>query len=202
MKNEKVYEFFFFLAVSLTLLYVNRSLHSYTFRGFIYKEAVFYLIFPVGILLLLRKKLSSYGLSLGDKALVKRYFIILFLIAIPFMLVGSRMETFRFYYPRFVFGSWHEFIYWELLVGVLMLSTEFFFRGFMMFGLKRSGRWAILIQALPYTYVHIGKPINEVFYSFFAGLAFGHVDRESRSILPSFLLHWSTSIIFDILCMM
>jgi membrane protease YdiL (CAAX protease family) len=82
-----------------------------------------------------------------------------------------------------------------------MLATEFFYRGFLMMGTKESiGRWSILLQAIPYAYVHLGKPMLEVYYSFFAGIAFGYVDYESRSIFPSFFLHWTTSIIFDILC--
>ncbi|MBN1785495.1 MAG: CPBP family intramembrane metalloprotease, partial [Candidatus Methanofastidiosa archaeon] len=86
--------------------------------------------------------------------------------------------------------------------GLLMLSTEFFYRGFMLFGLDRLGKGAILVQAIPYAYVHLGKPMLEVYYSFFAGIVFGYIDWESKSILPSFLLHWTTSIIFDSLCIL
>ncbi|MHC1605728.1 MAG: CPBP family glutamic-type intramembrane protease [Candidatus Methanofastidiosia archaeon] len=121
-------------------------------------------------------------------------------MAIPFMAVGSRMAVFRAYYPRFYFGSWTEFLYWEALIGILMLSTEFFYRGFMLFGLKEFGKFSIIIQAIPYTFIHLGKPLLEVYYSFFAGAAFGYIDWDSRSILPSFVLHWTTSVIFDILC--
>lgn len=191
----------FVLIASCTFIYINRTYHSSTFQEFIYKESVFYLLLPLLVALAIGMNVRDVGLSLGDKAKSKRFIVILFIAAVPFMLVGSQMESFQQYYPRFHYDGWLEFAAWELRVGLLMLATEFFYRGFLMLGTKKTlGRWSILLQAIPYAYVHLGKPMLEVYYSFFAGLAFGYVDYESRSIFPSFFLHWTTSIIFDILC--
>jgi len=202
MEKRDVISSILFLTVSIALIFVNRNIRTHGFREFIYKEAVFYLLVPVILLIIAKRDPRKYGLALGDKRKIKKYFAILFLAAIPFMLIGASMREFQIYYPRFYFSNTMEFIYWELLVGLLMLSTEFFYRGFMLFGLKRTGRFSIIIQAVPYALVHLGKPMVEVYYSFFAGVAFGYIDMESKSILPSFLLHWSTSIIFDSLCVL
>jgi hypothetical protein len=190
------------LCITLSLIVVEDAFPTSTFDAFIYKEFALYLLVPIAFAYMLRRNAGSFGFQLGDKRKVARYALLLYGIGIPFMLIGSRMSSFRSYYPRFSFGSWEEFVFWELMIGVLMLSTEFLFRGFLMFGCKRLGRWSILLQAVPYAYIHIGKPMLEVYYSFFAGLAFGHIDWESKSILPSFLVHWCASVTFDILCMM
>jgi len=189
-----------FLSISLALIYVNRTVRTLGFQEFILKEAIFYLSIPIIILLIMKKDPRDFGLRLGDRKKLKKYFLILFLLAVPFMIIGASMPEYQDYYPRFYYKNVLDFIRWELLVGLLMLSTEFFYRGFMLFGLKRLGKWSILAQAVPYAYVHLGKPMTEVYYSFFAGLAFGYIDWDTESIMPSFLLHWTTSIIFDSLC--
>ncbi|HHN82115.1 MAG TPA: CPBP family intramembrane metalloprotease [Methanomicrobia archaeon] len=189
------------VCVTLILIMIEDALPTSSFDGFIFKEFVLYLAIPLVVAYALRRSVRPFGIALGDRKKVARYAMMLYGIGIPFMIVGSRMSAFRSYYPRFSFGSWEEFIYWELMIGILMLSTEFLFRGFLMFGCKRAGRWAILLQAVPYAYIHLGKPMLEVYYSFFAGLAFGYIDWESKSIFPSFLVHWCASVTFDILCM-
>ncbi len=186
---------------SCIFIYINRTYHSASFKEFIYKESVFYLLLPVIFALVIGLRPKDIGITFGNRKKAARYIYLLFAAAIPFMLIGSRMDSFQSYYPRFAYSNWWEFAAWELRVGVLMLATELFYRGFLMMGTKKSlGRWSILLQAVPYMYVHLGKPMLEVYYSFFAGLAFGYVDYESKSIFPSFFLHWTTSILFDILC--
>ncbi len=92
-----------------------------------------------------------------------------------------------------------EFIGHQLIIGIMMFTTEFFYRGFLLFGLREGlGKWSILGQSIPYTILHIGKPILEVNFSFFGGLVYGYIDYKTGSILPSFLLHFITSILFDI----
>jgi len=200
MEKNTVGVSFMFIVMSLALIFINRSVRTHGFQEFILKEAIFYLTIPVLLLIVLRMDPREFGLSLGDRGKLKKYFVVLFLAAIPFMLIGASMSEYQSYYPRFYYENTLDFIRWELMVGLLMFSTEFFYRGFMLFGLKRLGRWSIIIQAIPYAYVHLGKPMTEVYYSFFAGAAFGYIDWESESIMPSFLLHWTTSIIFDSLC--
>jgi membrane protease YdiL (CAAX protease family) len=49
---------------------------------------------------------------------------------------------------------------------------------------------AILLQAVPFAYLHIGKPALEAFSTPFGGAAFGFVAWRSRSFLYAFLIHW------------
>jgi membrane protease YdiL (CAAX protease family) len=57
------------------------------------------------------------------------------------------------------------------------LGWEFFFRGYMQFGLRRRlGDWnAILIQTLASCLLHIGKPDTEIFSSILGGIVWGMV---------------------------
>ncbi len=60
---------------------------------------------------------------------------------------------------------------WEIFSSAHLLALEFFFRGFMLWGIWRSiGSKAIVFAAVPYCMIHFGKPIEEVVVSFFAGI--------------------------------
>ena len=81
-----------------------------------------------------------------------------------------------------------------------MFGWEFFFRGFMTCGMEKYfGLWAILIQTIPFTLLHAGKPIEETVSSFFAGLALGLLAYYGKSFLPCFILHGWVSVMFDVM---
>ncbi|MFH1786802.1 MAG: CPBP family intramembrane glutamic endopeptidase [archaeon] len=146
------------------------------------------------------KKLPAYGMQLGDWRTGLKYSAILLLVAMPIMAYGAMLGDFKLYYPEWkgALDSWWMFIAFEALVGVIMFSTEFFYRGFLLFSLKDKW-WGNLVHSFVYMLVHIGKPWLEVPYSFFAGYAFGWVDLKTNSILPSFLMHFISSVIFDLM---
>ena len=126
---------------------------------------------------------------------------ILFLVTLPLSVYASRMESFRNFYPIFSYSSWSDFLLKELLIGIIMFAHEAFYRGILLFPLAKKNEWlGILAQNIPYTLIHIGKPPLEVPYSFIAGIIFAKMDLKSESFLPSFLLHWIGSAIFDVLC--
>jgi len=47
--------------------------------------------------------------------------------------------------------------------------------------------------------LHIGKPIEEVISSFFAGIALGLIAYYGKSFLPAFILHFWVSVMFDVM---
>ncbi len=72
-----------------------------------------------------------------------------------------------------------------------LFSWEFFFRGFLLFGLaERYGDDAIFLQAVPFAIAHFGKPEVETLSTIFGGAAFGYVARKTDSMLYPFLIHW------------
>jgi membrane protease YdiL (CAAX protease family) len=84
-----------------------------------------------------------------------------------------------------------------------MFSWEFFFRGFMLFGLakKMDNRLAILIQTIPFALMHYRKPPLEAYGSIFAGIFLGIIAIRARSFLPSAILHFLVALSADIIGM-
>ena len=164
-------------------------------------HGVFYFLIPLSFALAFRLKPQQIGLSLDEPRKIVLYSALLITISIPVMLYASTLPEFQAYYPRFSAPSLGAFAYYEFLLILSFAAFEFFFRGFALFQLRGFvGDWgAIIIHNIPYTLVHIGKPGLEVPYSFLAGLVFGYVAIRSKSFLPAFISHYSTSLIFDFL---
>ncbi len=150
-----------------------------------------------------RERLRDYGFSLGDwrKGLIG-LLILTPLIALLLLLPSSHQDDFRAYYPfaKSVGSSFGRFLLFETLRGLLFYSAwEFFFRGFMLFGLKSTfGAWqSILIQIIPSCLWHIGTPDGEIFSSIAGGILFGVLVLQTRSLLWAFVLHWSIGFLLD-----
>ncbi|MCA9968127.1 MAG: CPBP family intramembrane metalloprotease, partial [Anaerolineales bacterium] len=83
---------------------------------------------------------------------------------------------------------------WRLIYlnGVDLLGWEFVWRGFMLFGMARvfGPGPAIFLQAVPFAYMHLGKPEIETFSTIFGGAAFGFVAWQSGSFVYPWLIHW------------
>ena len=165
------------------------------------KAIIMLVAIPLFYLYLTGENPRDFGLSIGNKRRAIKYFLLLFTLSIPVMLYGATLPEFQLYYPIYkpAAHSIHAFLLFESLVFFMMFATEFFFRGFLLFGLRRHfpENTAILLHAIPYALVHIGKPVLEVYYSFFAGIIFAHIALRSKSILPSLALHFICSVVFD-----
>ncbi len=80
-----------------------------------------------------------------------------------------------------------------------MFSWEFFFRGFMLFGLKqRFGNYSILIQTIPFAVMHYSKPFPEAIGSIVAGLFLGVLAFETRSFIYGAAIHWLVAMTMDL----
>lgn len=131
----------------------------------------------------------------------------LLMLAVVWM--ASRWTDFRQYYPMYKAtypdylpqrDGWGFFLQYELAYGVYFLAWEFFFRSFLLFALARlwGGPQAILVQMVPFTLMHIGKPTLEFFSAIIAGLALGWLAWRGRSFWPCFLLHWTCASAMDL----
>jgi membrane protease YdiL (CAAX protease family) len=151
----------------------------------------------------LKEKITDYGLKRGDFKFGMTSFLILFpLIALVMLLPSSRMPQFKSEYPLFALAgkTLSLVLLYELMYGLYYISWEFFFRGYLLFGLKDVfGEWnAILIQTLPSVLMHIGKPDGEILASIAAGILFGKLALRGKSIYYVFLLHWFIGMAMDL----
>jgi membrane protease YdiL (CAAX protease family) len=150
-------------------------------------RTVLYLVIPLGIILLVfRESPARYGVQLGDWRRGLAWTLGAWAGLTVLMAVVARTPAFREYYGAAASGR----LFW-LADGVELLGWEFFFRGFLLFALYRAcGPLALLLQAVPFTLAHMGKPALETLSCIFGGTAFGYIAWRSRSFLYPFLIHW------------
>jgi len=155
------------------------------------------------IVFIFQDPLKEYGLRLGEwKRALPVVFILLALIAGVIVFPASQTQEIQTAFPldKSITESTFNFLRLQFFRGLLFYTAwEFFFRGFMLFGLKKYlDAWmAICIQTIPSCLWHIGMPTGELLSSFPAGFLFGILAICTRSILWGFLLHYSIGIILD-----
>ena len=119
---------------------------------------------------------------------------------------GTLFPSMMDYYPAEHWGPVEptvaSMLLYEGAIAIIMLAVELLYRGWLVLGAsERLGRWAVVVSAVPYALAHLGKPVEEVVFSLFAGIVFGLADLETRSILPSFSAHFIGSAVFDMLAL-
>jgi len=160
-------------------------------RIFPYKSCdrlLLYLGVPLLVILaLFRESPARYGLRLGDwKAGLAFTAIGCAGMALVMALV-ARTQAFQDYYAP----QAHPAIPLLLNTALDLFGWEFLFRGFLLFALYRvCGPYAIVLQAVPFTIAHFGKPELETLSCIFGGSAFGYVAWRTRSFIYPFLIHW------------
>jgi membrane protease YdiL (CAAX protease family) len=152
---------------------------------------------PIAIVIFIfREPLQDYGLKIGDWKFGLAATAILFPVIAGLMLYpSSQTAEMKAFYPfdQSAGESAALFLRLELARAVLFYTAwEFFFRGFMLFGLRRSvGDWlAVCIQTIPSCLWHIGMPTGEIISSIPGGILFGLLALRTGSILWPWLLHF------------
>jgi hypothetical protein len=149
-----------------------------------------------------KQKPSVFGFRIGDWKFGIKSSLVFIAIMLPVLWVASASEGFARTYPQggpFIRENMAVLLYYELFVGLYMFAWEFFWRGYMMFGLKdKFGYYAILIQMVPFFILHRGKPEIETFASIFAGLILGIQAWRANSFIYCFIVHWTIMIFVDL----
>jgi hypothetical protein len=131
-------------------------------------------------------------------------YLALFLVFAPVVWLASRRadfaQTYPFYPPasvRKVGGDWVAF---EAIYFLQFLAVEYFFRGFMVLGLKPSmGRAAILVMLAPYCMIHFHKPGLEALGAVGAGVVLGSLSYRTGTVLYGWFLHYAVALSMDLL---
>ncbi len=78
------------------------------------------------------------------------------------------------------------------LNGVELFGWEFVWRGLVLFAFARAfgPGPAIFLQAVPFAFMHLGKPEIETLSTIFGGAAFGYIAWRTRSFVYPWLIHW------------
>jgi uncharacterized protein len=156
---------------------------------------VTYILIPVVVVkLVFRERLVDYGAGFRRSTTGWPIYALMAVFMVPIVWAASTTEAFLFKYPFFRLEKGEpiprEFWWWELLYAWQFIGLEFFFRGFMVHGLKhRFGSAAVLVMTTPYCMIHFGKPMAETFAAIFAGLALGVMSLKTGTIWMGAALH-------------
>jgi uncharacterized protein len=157
----------------------------------------------MAIRLVLRRPLAGFGLGGGRAVSHWRLYLVMLAIMLPLVAAVSFTEHFQtvypFYRPALIEGvTWRLGVWW-LVYATQFVSLEFFFRGFMVHGLRpHLGFASIGVMMVPYTMIHFGKPPLEATAAILAGLALGALSLRTRSIWLGAMLHISVAAAMDV----
>ncbi len=91
---------------------------------------------------------------------------------------------------------------WWALYALQFVALEFFFRGFMVHGLKwRLGYAAIFVMVVPYNMIHFGKPLAEAIGAILGGVTLGTLSLKTRSVWWGAALHIAVAATMDLLAL-
>ncbi|MCB9309659.1 MAG: CPBP family intramembrane metalloprotease [Lewinellaceae bacterium] len=152
-----------------------------------------------------KKPLEAFGFGLGDKRYGFRFLLLSFIfLVLPFAIGGSYDPSVNAEYPMAKpILDHHNFIvfYHLFYVAFYYIAWEFYFRGYILFGLKdRYGAMeAILLQTISSCLIHIDKPFAEILLSIPVAIFLGYIALRTKSFWYVFLVHASLGVITDLL---
>lgn len=172
----------------------DESADLYEFLYWFGSDSITLLVIPLFIIkFLLKEKISSYGLKIGDYKTGLKFFIIFSICILTFTFFLSSIPEFANNYPflKSAKYDWKTFIIFETAALVYMFAWEFIWRGFMLFGLEEKfGMNAILIQMLPFVILHNGKPFVETLSAILGAILLGYIAIRTRSIFYGVAMHF------------
>lgn len=163
---------------------------------------IFFILSIIIIKFILKEDLKNYGLQFGDYKIGLALSAIFFLVMLPAIWFFSATPDFVAKYPHLLStrNSWGEFSIYESGMLLYMISWEFIWRGFMLFGLKEKfGYYSVLIQMIPFVILHNGKPAPETFGAIAGGIALGVLAFRTNSILYCVITHMGVMFTIDLI---
>ena len=171
------------------------------------------LIIPICLIRwVFREPLRDYGVQVGNARWGLSFVALAYVLMVPILLIVAQWPSFQGKYP--LFQRYYQIgtlslgtrclvlIAYELAYGCYFVSWEFFFRGFMLYGLEsRFGIYSIFIQTIPFAIMHYGKPFPEAMGAVFTGILLGLVGLHTRSFWYAFLVHWLVALSMDMLAL-
>ena len=199
------------LAISVFLLWRNGGFAP--FRSAQPQSWEEYYLLNIGMLLLVpmlhsaiasSRSVGAFGLCAGDRRWGWRFALLGWLLFVPIIAFVAGRHEFQDYYLGNFRASrvltwldgrevvdWTRWAFCALVMTVYMFAWEWFFRGYLLFGLRRGGfPWfSVAYQSFLFGVLHLGKPAIEVVSSFVGGAILGIVALRLRSMLACFWVH-------------
>ncbi len=126
-----------------------------------------YVLIPALVIkLVFRERIADYGLNFRGIFRSSWVYLVMFLFMLGPLALVSQTEAFQAKYPFYHVQPgepfWPRLWIWEMAYVAQFFALEFFFRGFMVHGLRpRLGIYAIFVMTVPYCMIHFSKPMAE-----------------------------------------
>lgn len=153
---------------------------------------VVYLVVPMIVLRVGRRRLREFGLRLPAWRRDLAVYPLMYAVVVVLMLFSVRSESFLRMYPLYSHAAERPDLWALFLVtyGLQFVGLEFFFRGYLIFALRRAfGDAAVLVSAVPYCMIHFTKPMPEALGSLVAGIVLGALVLRTGSIVGGIVVH-------------
>lgn len=135
----------------------------------------------------------SCGWNFKDWKRHAKIALVIFAAMLPFLWYYAHVAEVRAYYLNYFppVGSTPALLGLLATTLVYMLCWEWFFRGFLLFGMAQGFGWmaAIFLQAALFGLAHWGKPPLEMYSSFVGGAVLGVLCWREKSFAPAFYAH-------------
>lgn len=182
--------------------------HLYPFFYFSLSSVVLRLLAPLLLArVLVRRPPRDYGFGPPRKFEYTWAYGLLWLAVLPFLAWAAGMPSFLQRYPfcgdailRDGAVPIRDFLVYQAFYGLVFVSGEGFWRGFVVFGLRRHiGDLGILVMVTPYVMSHYGKPAPESFAAILTGLVLGFLALRHGSFWLGVAVHWAAALTMDLL---
>jgi hypothetical protein len=144
------------------------------------------------IKLVLKGQLKDYGVRFVWEPKIWLLYAGMLAVVLPLTYLASGSHAFLRTYPKYsgAGDSLMQFFSWEVAYAFQFLMLEFFFRGFLCFALARSiGSLAVFVMVVPYSMIHLSKPLAECLGSILTGVVLGSLALRTRSIFGGVAVH-------------
>jgi membrane protease YdiL (CAAX protease family) len=154
----------------------------------------------------LRRRAAEFGFRFrGTFELWWVYLVLTLLVVAVVWFYASAQPAFQARYPmarRILHGDsvllW-QFAVYQAAYGLIFVSGESFWRGYLSFGLERDLGWnGIVYMIIPYSMAHYGKPLAEALAAIPAGLVLGYLVLRHRSFWLGVAAHWAIALAMDL----
>ena len=142
----------------------------------------------VFILLIYREPLGNFGFTWGNWRKGLLYTLVACAGMAAVLWFVARAPTMQAFYEGRAPDGMGRAIF---LNTVELFGWEFMWRGLVLFAFARvfGPGPAIFLQAVPFAFMHLGKPEIETLSTIFGGAAFGYVGWQARSFVYPWIIH-------------
>jgi membrane protease YdiL (CAAX protease family) len=179
------------------------DVYLYEYLFWFIGDFITFFVVPILIIrFILKEKSNNYGLQVGDYKTGLSLSVVFILIMFTTIWFFSSTPEFVSKYPHLqsVRSDWGRFLIYEMGMLMYMISWEFLWRGFMLFGLKEKfGYYSVLIQMIPFVILHNGKPAPETFGAILGGIALGVLALRTNSIYYCVITHMGVMLSIDLI---